>query len=285
MMCNPKTENSDLPDGLADKALDTQAGLVLKHGPGMSMTTGSVTTSLSPGDAVSKLMSYGVNKISFTPVSSRKKQSDYDSLKNGQGKTDGTSCTPFKFGLKAPSTLAVSVPKDYNVYKHDEKQYKFSNAQDIKVLRSAIWHEIMESAFLYISYFEGGDPYNLTARMVSFKLAHTPVHDEVLKKQKEFLDTKFYGWNITPSDPLMYFWEVNSESSSMIVVRYGCWPRGFAATVYDQSGKKSAELLGLAMKPGGFTLDSKNGWKAGLYFVKLNDTSISSSVKKAVIYK
>ena len=265
--------------------MNEQVEFVLKHGPCMSMTIGSLGIGFTPQAAVNSLKSYGVNCIKFTPTPMKSKKADYDTMSTGKRSTGGTSCKPFSLvinKIKVPSTIHVIVPDDYKVYRHNDTEYKYSSVSDIKILRSTIWHEIVETAFLYTSYFEAGDPYKLLGRMLNFTIAQTPAHDEVQKKQKEFLHAKFYGWPIVPPDPKMYYWNVCQESGK-IIIKYGCWPNGFLASVYNQEGNKMADLAGLVMKPGGFVLDSKGSFEPGLYFIKLKKTSITPSVKKAIL--
>jgi hypothetical protein len=94
-----------------------------------------------------------------------------------------------------PRAIQVYVPDDYLVWDaRNQSQYWMSNVVDLIVLRSVIWHEIMEVAGIYMQVFLHHYP-------GEFKYMINPnnyIHDQVIRQERSNLVMGFYPWSGDP---------------------------------------------------------------------------------------
>jgi len=104
------------------------------------------------------------------------------------------------------NTLVFVVPDDYRVYRHTGRDWMSSNPADIMVLRSMMWHELMEHAFVYLSLFH--EDFEDFDKKLTLKFQKDTenfnknwIHWQVREKQIKYVNASaFYHWTIELPD-------------------------------------------------------------------------------------
>jgi|GEM_PF-1745078 len=177
---------------------------------------------LSPRGALQALKGLGVNikwqwKAAIPQAEEKEggekfsKKYDYDALVVTDPHGLGVQCAQalrwdfINKRLAKVNTLVFVVPDDYRVYRHTGRDWMSSNPADIMVLRSMMWHELMEHAFVYLNLFHEDfkDNYGLTEKYKtdSINFNKNEIHWKVREKQIKYVNASaFYHWTIELPD-------------------------------------------------------------------------------------
>lgn len=140
-----------------------------------------------------------------------RKKYDYDALMVTDPQGLGVQCPQalrwdsINKRLAKVNTLVFVVPDDYRVYRHTGRDWMSSNPADIMVLRSMMWHELMEHAFVYLNLFHEDfkDNYGLTKKYKtdSINFNKNEIHWKVREKQIKYVNaSSFYPWSMELPD-------------------------------------------------------------------------------------
>jgi hypothetical protein len=136
------------------------------------------------------------------------KKFDFIAAKGGEPSGVGTWCRNVfansdPENLKPQDKLIFEVPSEYEVESHTGRAWGLSSPADILVLRSMIWHELMEHAFIYLELFHPAfDEIHNLREYVGHGFNRNPIHWRIHDRQADLVThLKFYHWTIEPPDP------------------------------------------------------------------------------------